>query len=502
MDDGLLLSDPSLDLINVDYLAILADFHEGVIITDPAGKVLFYNRTLAMIDDLTPEYAIGRPVTEIYDLTPERSMVMRCLRTREPLINRTFVYRTRLGKVINSIHSVFPLRRGEKLIGSICFVKDYNLLESTIEAASGHLPRPSTASKGNGTRFTFRDIIGSSADFRSSVEKAILSAGTSSPVMLHGETGTGKELFAQSIHNHGPRAEGRYIAINCAAIPENLLEGVLFGTTRGAFTGATDKPGLFEKANGGTLFLDDIDYMPAGLQTKLLRVLQESKVRRVGSLRETPIDLKVISSIHTEPRQAIAEGLIRTDLFYRLGVVFISIPPLRSRRADIPGLIAHFINKFNLSMGKKVSGVADRVEAMFESHPWPGNVRELEHMIEAAMNMVQDEELIENLHLPGHFVDLGLQPAESGREVEPGWEPKPVKVRSAGGLFAGGDQSRSSDRPSLAQMQADREKEMVRQALIRTRGNVSAAARNLGLSRQLLHYKMKKYGFKRDDFVV
>lgn len=172
-------------------------------------------------------------------------------------------------------------------------------------------------------------------------------ASSSSPIMIQGETGTGKELFAQSIHNHSQRREQKYVAVNCAAIPHDLLEGMLFGITRGAFTGAMDKPGLFEMAHGGTLFLDELLAMPVDLQAKLLRALQEKRVRKLGSSRETPVDVKVISSVSKDPRTAIRENNLRTDLFYRLGVVMIKLPPLRERQDGMHELVNHFIEKYN-----------------------------------------------------------------------------------------------------------------------------------------------------------
>jgi transcriptional regulator with PAS, ATPase and Fis domain len=207
-----------------------------------------------------------------------------------------------------------------------------------------------------------------------------------SPVMLFGETGTGKELLAQSIHNRSSRSSGRYVAVNCAAIPENLLEGILFGTTRGAFTGAVDKPGLFEKAHGGTLLLDEINAMTMGLQAKLLRFLQERKIRRVGSLEERDVDLKIISSVNVNPHVAIAQQTLRADLFYRLAVIFIRIPPLRERLQDLPALISHFLSKSNALLNRQIAGLSEAVISRFEHYPWPGNVRELEHVIEGALS--------------------------------------------------------------------------------------------------------------------
>jgi arginine utilization regulatory protein len=269
----------------------------------------------------------GLQPTEVYQLTDDTSLIMTCLRTRQPIINRHLVYKTHLGRIVNSLCSVFPLFRGGALVGAVCFVRDYNLLENTITSICSHcVPEPSTQ-RGSGTHFVFADLVGDDPAFERCVKVAKMAALTPSPVMLAGETGTGKELFAQSIHNYGPRKEQPYVAINCAAIPENLLEGILFGTVKGSFTGAEDKQGLLEKASGGTLFLDEVNSMPLGLQAKLLRVIQERRVRRVGALEEREVDLKVLSSVNEDPHAAVERGRMRLDLFYRLGVVVVRIPP-------------------------------------------------------------------------------------------------------------------------------------------------------------------------------
>jgi arginine utilization regulatory protein len=191
--------------------------------------------------------------------------------------------------------------------------------------------------------------------------------------------------------------------VNCAAIPENLLEGLLFGTTSGAFTGARNKLGLFERASGGTMFLDELNSMATGLQAKILRVIQERKVRRLGSLRETEIDVKIISSVNKEPHVAIAENNLRPDLFYRLGVVFIPIPPLRDRKEDIVLLARHFLAKHSRALNRKVADISSDVLALFNDYDWPGNVRELEHVIEGAINLVVSSRTIERRHLQSHL---------------------------------------------------------------------------------------------------
>jgi arginine utilization regulatory protein len=300
--------------------------------------------------------------------------------------------------------------------------------------------------------------------------------------MISGETGTGKELFAQSIHNHSPRKKEPFIPVNCAAIPENLLEGILFGTSRGSFTGAIDKPGLFEQANGGTIFLDELDAMPLTLQVKLLRVIQEKKVRKLGSLKEIDLDVKILSSVGQPPLKIVQGGSLRMDLFYRMGVVSIMLPPLRDRQGDLETLVQHFIAKYNLALGEKVESISPDVADLFAGYRWPGNVRELEHIIEAAMNMVGGTSVIHLSHLPPHIFSF------AGKD--------PLKQTLVEQITPG------ESGPNLMETQKSREQQMILSALTRSRGNAARAARFLGISPQSFHYKMKKFGIDRKAFVA
>ncbi len=489
-----------LALDHVDFLSIFDCFDEGIIIVDDQGRIVYYNDTMSRIDDLKPDATVGRRVTEIYDLTVETSMIMRCLRAGEPIVNRTFFYRTRMGKVANTIHSVFPLIRDEKLIGAICFVKDYNLLEAGITSITPSSEKGEGDSSGAG--YIFNDIVGHDPELLRCVNTAKMAANSPSPVMLCGETGTGKELFAQAIHNYSSRRKKRYIPINCAAIPENLLEGILFGTNRGAFTGALDRAGLFERASGGTLFLDEVNSMPIGLQAKILRVLQEKKVRRLGSLSEIDIDIKIISSVNREPHLDIEGSVLRPDLFYRLGVVFIRIPPLRERLSDIETLVAHFLEKIGHSLGTRVRRVEPRVMEVFAGYPWPGNIRELEHILEGAMNIAGRRESIAYRHLPAYFRN-GRHPRAPGSDVEQRRRRTPFVAPSAGARRRPPKppEAAVSSMRSLPDTRLGIERNMIVGALSDCRGNVTRAAAKLGISRQLLHYKMKKYGLLRRDFM-
>jgi arginine utilization regulatory protein len=489
-----------------EFLPFFDGFSEGLLIVDRTGTIIYYNPTMAVIDELDPADVLGKNVVEVYDLSEEESMLMQCLKTRQPIIDRALLYRTRWGKVANTIHTVFPLFKGSRLQGAICLVREYNLMEETISSVS--IPR-SKGALPNDTRFSFNDIVGSNIDFLRVLNTAKMASGTPSPVMLYGETGTGKELFAQAIHNSSERKNNRYTAINCAAIPENLLEGLLFGTTSGAFTGARNKLGLFERASGGTLFLDELNSMSIGLQAKILRVIQERKVRRLGSLHEKEIDLKIISSVNREPHVAIAKNNLRPDLFYRLGVVFIPIPPLRERKEDIVLLTRHFLAKHSRALKREVNDISSDVLTLFNEYDWPGNVRELEHVIEGAINLVVSSRTIERRHLQSLLTtwrrlrgqsDAGGQPADGLGSQTSGIRREPLNALPASPTGVG--------RPSLEagkglrESQAQQELKVVHEALAACRGNITRAAKRIGISRQLLNYKMKKHRIDRQDYLT
>ena len=288
-------------------------------------------------------------------------------------------------------------------------------------------------------------------------------ANTQSSVMVWGETGTGKELLVQAIHSASGRSGGPFVAQNCAALPESLLEGLVFGTSKGGFTGAQDRPGLLELAAGGTLYLDEIDSMPLGLQAKLLRVLQDKRVRRLGDVRERPIDVRFISSTSILPGESVKAGALRADLYYRLSVVEIGIPPLRDRKEDIPHLCRYFLKKYHHE--GTVRRISPQVMKAFMSYDWPGNVRELEHAIEGSL------------------------PFAKGAVIRLEDIPQAVKgISVVSPLFR---------HPVLLRKEINsKEKQMIENALAQGK-TISGAARLLGIPRQTLQYRMKKLGIRR-----
>jgi DNA-binding NtrC family response regulator len=248
--------------------------------------------------------------------------------------------------------------------------------------------------------YDFQHIIGNSTAIKNVIQEIEKIADAKSNVLLSGETGTGKELFARAIHYNSRRRDKPFIPINCSAIPENLLESELFGYSRGAFTGAvTPKKGLFEEADGGTVFLDEIGDLSHQLQSKLLRVLEDQEIRPLGSTQSRRVDIRILSATNQNIDQAVSESSFREDLFYRINVITISLPPLREREGDLHLLIEHFINKYSSELGKGVTGISDEALKILLSYPWPGNVRELQNIIERAV-LLSDGNMISNKQLP------------------------------------------------------------------------------------------------------
>ena len=297
------------------------------------------------------------------------------------------------------------------------------------------------------------------------LHRAKKAAENDAAVFIYGETGTGKELFAQSIHTCGKRKDKPFLAQNCAAIPESLLEGILFGTAKGSFTGAVDREGMFEQANGGTLLLDEISAMPYDLQSKLLRVLQEDYIRRVGGMKDIPINVRIIATVNEPPEELIARGSLRKDLFYRLNVVNIKIPALRERLDDIPILAEKFLEKYNKRFGKEIWMMSDGAVKKLSHYDYPGNVRELENIIEQAVSMAENEHVLTEkiLAMPGSFRKSKVPMAEYEKNIP------------------------------LDKYINEIEAKIIRDTLMDTGGNISRAAEQMQIKRQTLQHKMRKY---------
>ncbi|UQZ87837.1 hypothetical protein C4J81_00820 [Deltaproteobacteria bacterium Smac51] len=461
-----------LDISETELRAALDPLPFGILIANNNGVIIYCNETQTRLENRPREMIVGRHVTELYIPSPNASPILTAIRTGQPIFDLFEMYETRAGHVVNSTHTVLPLFNNGKINGSICLVIPPDM-------------EPQTGQDDQSARSTvlFSNLVGSSPAFLESINAALSAADSPSSVLIYGETGSGKELLARQLHERSQRAGQPYVAINCSAIPSTLLEGMLFGSVKGAFTGAQNSPGLFEQAHGGTIYLDEVDSMPLDLQPKLLRVIQERRVRRVGAMEEKEMDIKIISSFSREPLEAVQAGRVRSDLFYRLGVVIINIPPLRERMTDLPGLISFFINKHTAILKKKTSGLAPEVMRILKRHNWPGNVRELENVIEGALNMVPDGGTIGVAQLPHYFRHLIIDAPEEF---------------AVGGTDFGRTQAEFSPPPPNGKIRPSRD-ELI-EAMTASRGSITEAARRLGQSRQRLAYWLKKFGLTRERF--
>jgi DNA-binding NtrC family response regulator len=315
------------------------------------------------------------------------------------------------------------------------------------------------------------DLVGASKPMQDVMRIVEMSAPSSASVLITGETGSGKEIVARTIHKLSPRATGPFVAINCSAIPETLMESEIFGHERGAFTGAAERRiGCFELAEGGTLLLDEIGEMPAPTQAKLLRVLEDHKVRRLGSKTETPVDVRVLAATNKDPEQAVGSGHLRQDLYFRLNVFHINLPPLRDHKEDIPLLVEHMLRDVNAKHGKHVRGIGAEVMDIFMSHTWPGNIRELRNVLERASIMCE-KELITRACLPGEF----------------------------GKTSAKGPSDLTAIKFPIGTTVDAMERELILQTLNATGNNKTRAAELLGISLKTLHNKLKEYGGDRAE---
>lgn len=438
---------------------VLDTAYEGIIIVDEKGCITMFNEAYENFIGVKREEMIGRRVEEVVENT-RLHVIVKTGKSEIRQIQRI--------KGHDMICDRIPIREGNKIIGAVGKVlfrdvseidqlqEQTRRLKQEIEYYKGRLRR-----RQRQAHYSIENIIGKSKVISNLKEMVNKVAASRSTVLLRGESGTGKELFAHAIHNSSPFYARPFIKVNCAAIPENLLESELFGYEEGAFTGAKKggKMGKFEQAEGGSIFLDEIGDMPLSMQVKLLRVLQEREVERVGGTQTIKINTRVIAATNCELEKLVRDGKFRQDLFYRLNVVSLEIPALRQRPEDIPVLIEHFLDKLGRVLGcgrKKIS--SDALEILI-NHSWPGNIRELENVLERALNMVDGDEILPE-HLPYYLIE-----SSNG-----------VKIMT------------------LKEALAKIESEMLKKALENTKGNVIEAARLLGLSKSSFYEKMSRYG--------
>lgn len=457
------------------------DYIDGITIIDGHGRIVYSVRYNPRFDDECYEdefeKIINKNFLEVYpSVDPNESTLINCIKYGEPIYLKEQPIIDYRGRFINNENLTIPIIKSGKILGAIELSRDITKINEDYSQKKAVKPIiKKTHQISSNKMYNFDDIITCNKEMLHNIQRAKLIADSDSSVLIYGETGTGKELFAQSIHSYSNRKNKPFVAQNCAALPENLFESILFGSVKGAFTGAVDRPGLFEVAHGGTLFLDEINSMPLNLQAKLLRVLQNGKVRRVGDNKDRKVDVRIISTMNVEPHKAIEQNQIREDLFYRLSVVNIKLVPLRERKEDIKLYIEYFIERYNKVANKKVNSISESVKELFYKYDWPGNVRELQHVIESSINFVEGEE-IKLIHLPVYL-------DEKTKKIEKNSKEENRNISNHLERYRGMDDVIEKI-----------EKDLIYKALNDSGGNISKAANLLKITRQRLHYKIDKYG--------
>ncbi len=415
---------------------------DGVLVLDADAKVLYINETGANILRVKRKEAIGKHVSKIVDFTP---VILQVFKSHEGYVDKEFIIDSPSRGLLHFIKTAVILRNSEgDFAGVVDFFREIKRVRKFV-----------TEYIGAEARFTFYDIKGNNPAFIESRRVAKIAAHSSSSVLITGETGTGKEMFAQAIHFESSYSKGPFVALNCGAVPRDLAESELFGYEPGAFTDASKngRPGKFELADGGTLFLDEIEELPPAIQTKLLRVIENKVITRVGGTKSLKVDVRIIAATNKDLSKLIEENSFRRDLYYRLNVIEIRIPPLRERREDIPLLANHFLNNFNAEFGKQITKIDKSFIDPLMRYNFPGNIRELQNIIERAVNIADGNTLTE-VHLPDNVLH-------------------------------------SEDKYSMNFKKIKRE--LIEKVLKETRFNISLSAKKLGISRPTLYKLIKQF---------
>jgi PAS domain S-box-containing protein len=430
--------------------AVFQSVHEGIITVDAEMRVIEANEAAIRLCQINPQNLIGQPLTDLLD----ESCVACCHVLQETLTSKKAVQEYRVEcqranrpRQIVMVNSSPLIARDKTFLGAILVLRDMTRVTSLEQTLK--------------ERYRFQNIIGKSPQMQEIYDLLESLTATNTTVLITGETGTGKELVAEALHYSSPGPVKPFVKVNCSALAENLLESELFGHVKGAFTGAIrEKTGRFQLADGGTIFLDEIGDLSPTLQVKLLRVLQEKTFEKVGDPEPITVELRVIAATNRKLRKKIRQGEFREDLYYRLKVVEIALPPLRERDEDIPLLVDHFCGHFNKQFQKHILGVSDSVLNLFMNYPWPGNVRELKHALEHAFVVCR-----------GHRIEVEHVPQELREFTVSQTRPQEVPLPD--------------------------EAETIRQALHKTGWNKAKAARLLGIPRRTFYRKIEKYHLQK-----
>jgi PAS domain S-box-containing protein len=448
------------------FEGIFESTHDAISVVDQDGYGVLINRAYTRVTGLSSADIMGKLCT--VDIAEGESVHLKVLETGKSVMGeRIWVGPNRKEVVVDAA----PIVINDQLKGSVAVIHDI----TEIKRLTNELDQAKSIIRKLEAKYTFDDIIGDHERLADAIKKAKIAAATPATVILRGESGTGKELFAHAIHNASDRKYSQFVKVNCASINENLLESELFGYEEGAFTGALKggRVGLFERGNRGTIFLDEIGEISMSTQVKILRVLQEKEIIRVGGNKSISIDVRILAATNKNLEKAVARGQFREDLYYRLNVIPIVIPPLRDRKSDIKKLVKQFIRKYNQEYGRMAEDISQEALGVLELYDWPGNIRELENVIGRAMiNMVFSESVIKSYHLP-QLLDEAMHVKAVFLKEKPSEISKMEKLADGIGAF---------------------EKNYILRVLEINEGNRKKTAKVLGVSLRSLYYKLEKHG--------
>ena len=445
----------------LENISKIYDHVDSIIIINREGIVEYSVINNKEINSFVIDNYVGKHVFDVYpSLTEETSNHFRVLKTGKPILNETQELTDMNGREYTFVNSTFPIESDGAIIGTI---------EASVVISIKDKKRANQSKDGNEHLYSPEDIITKDGEMLKIKGRIPRIANSKSPVMIYGETGTGKELIAQSIHSSSTRGNKPFVSVNCSAIPSTIFESIVFGSEKGSFTGAEQKKGLIKQADRGTLFLDEINSLEISLQAKLLKVIEDNQVRPIGSENVETVDVRYLAAMNILPSEAVEQGIIRSDLFYRLNVIQINIPPLAKRKSDIDLLVDYFVDMFNAQNQKSEMKLSTIVRSTLIAYHWPGNVRELKNTIEYCFHIAENN-LITLSDLPDYILNDDYQTVDALHEGK-GNQTLKFKVEAY-------------------------EKEIITNTLKHSK-NVTAAAKSLGLTRQALQYKIEKLNIQQ-----
>lgn len=459
---------------------------EGIQIFDRNGYFIHANRSSEELEGYNKSDYLGKHLLDIYNLTEEYSTTLTALRTKKPVKNRCDRFTGKDNKELVTINSSYPLNSNGILLGAVTFEGDLTLIKD-MKHKSFNLEEfiKDDRAEIDQVRYKFDDIIHESDVMIEAIAFGKKIARSNANILIIGDTGTGKELFAQSIHNHSYRRHKPFIDLNCSAVPENLAESIFFGTHKGAFTGSQTKKGLIELSDGGTLFLDEINSMSLEIQAKLLRAIEEKRFRKVGGEAYISCDIRIIAASNINLREHVETEHFRKDFYYRVSGLTLDIPPLKDRGYDVIILSEYILQKLGTEYCKRYIQVSDTFKNELLKYDWPGNVRELKHVLEYAINRMQnDEQILEISHLPDYLlskISVQINVALKDEVKKQAYTAVNLVVEEV-------------ETRTLKEQVGQVEKKIIISTLSQHYGNITRAATSLGISRQSLQYRLKKYG--------